>query len=157
MDWILVCSAPDWRIFSIKRITGSLPPYTKAKLEIDTYLPISFLGDLLGAEYYVAFVNQLMGVGGHLVDVYGQGWGTIVLVLETGPSNIVLDTLRTMISNTVAIILGIAIKEIRLYAEKVVQEPPSNGNGEGEDWWEKYWLWLVAGGIIVFALLMRRR
>ena len=137
MAWTLVCKAPNWALIAVQTFMGFVPAGSRIKIVVDHYIPVAWLGDLAGAEWWQARLHPaLRQFGSEIEDVYGTGIGTIVVIMKVG-NNTTLNTFFKIVGTVLATFYTFPVKEIRIFAERVEQE--TNGNG-GEKPSIPFWL-----------------
>jgi hypothetical protein len=83
--WVTICEANSWDEFQqkLQEVDGYVPAGRRVKFVITATIPIAPLFDLMGAEFLAGFAYDLSKVGAELVDVYGDGYYKIVVMMRS--------------------------------------------------------------------------
>jgi hypothetical protein len=142
IQWVTICEANSWDGFkqALQAAGGYVPSGKRVKLEITSTLPIAPLFDLMGAEFIANLTYDLSQVGAELLDVYGDGWFKIVIMMRSvylpPQATQVFPAIAPLTALAIGALAGVLIRLLGpiiidwltsgfgLYAEEWVQEAP---------------------------------
>ena len=89
MAWTTIVEARSLDEFT-RAQSGSqgvqIPHNKRARLEIQTYVPIAPIANMVGAEWFAA---RILGIGGKVIDVHSEGWNKVVVEFWSDPIPVV--------------------------------------------------------------------